>query len=168
MKKFIVSTAVLFATIIGSGSAMAQNPAVCKAECPKSEQCAPGKCDTAKCCKGGVKGQLDPFAGLNLSDKQKSELAALKKECRLERDKKKSSDKNLRNERRQCRQEARKEQLSKIKAILTPEQYHQFLENSYIQQSGNRHGARMAKGKKMKHAAKAQKIERQVNSDTKK
>lgn len=116
MKKTIISLSVMFAGLF-SGIAIAQNPATaCPAQpCVQTEQ----KCAIAdSTC---TRTRPNPFEGLNLTTQQQEQLKALGP-C----NKGKSGDK-----RGVCRQ-SRKDYLNKVKGILTPEQYVQFLENSFV------------------------------------
>lgn len=165
MKKTIFSVAILLASTIGL-SAVAQSPDNSK-QCPAKTECA--KADKAK-----KMNRPNPFEGLNLTEKQKSELQAIapqklekkgdkafagKKDKNAKVDKKdnaksKEEMQAMRAERRQKMIQARRDYLAKVKTILTPEQYVQFLENNYAEKSfkggqkGNRQGKMQAKGPK--------------------
>lgn len=109
--------------------------AQCDKKCGK-EKCATEKCDAKdgkKECKQDGKNHPCPFDNLNLTDKQKEQIKALKAEMKA---KKKAAG--------QKAEKGGDEFLAKVKAILTPEQYVQFLENGF---KGQRHGD-MQKGKK--------------------
>lgn len=133
MKKKALSIAVLLASVFAVSS-VAQNPS--------SQVCqTPGQCQAAQCDKSQCPGKpqcLSPFAGLNLTDKQKSELEALKpskEQVQAQKAEAKAKKEADRQQRRDQKQQSRKDYLSKVKAILTPEQYVQFLENSYVNQA---------------------------------
>lgn len=88
----------------------------------------------------------NPFEGLNLTADQQTKLDALKKECQEARKAKAEARKSQAQQRKDANKEAAKtartEELAKIKAILTPEQYVQFLENNFV---NARHGKKVAK-----------------------
>lgn len=98
--------------------------------------------------RGGKRGaeSPNPFEGLNLTADQQTKLEALKKECKEARMAKAETRQKQAQERKNVNREeakkARTEELAKIKAILTPEQYVKFLENSYLT---GRHGKKGAK-----------------------
>lgn len=98
--------------------------------------------------RGGKRGAEapNPFEGLNLTADQQTKLEALKKECKEARMAKAETRQKQAQERKNVNREeakkARTEELAKIKAILTPEQYVKFLENNYLT---GRHGKKGAK-----------------------
>lgn len=98
--------------------------------------------------RGGKRGAEapNPFEGLNLTADQQTKLEVLKKECKEARMAKAETRQKQARERKNVNREeakkARTEELAKIKAILTPEQYVKFLENSYLT---GRHGKKGAK-----------------------
>lgn len=141
MKKTIISIAVASAAIF-SGTAFAQTTTTSAAKngAACTEQCVNGK---------EQKGQKPcPFDGLNLTAKQQESLKALNEQtmkARQEAGKQAKADKQKQHaDRKAAKQAARKEYLAKVKAILTPEQYVQFLENNYVnaapQMKGDRKG----------------------------
>lgn len=159
MKKVFLSLALLSASAF---SIMAQTPAqTCTdpAQCANKEQCAKVERD-------GKGRDSKAFEGINLSDEQKTKLAALRQgKCTAKDDKAKMAGKDgeqreklskeqvqqMRKERAEKHQNARKEYLVQVKEILTPDQYVVFLENCYMLQDNN--GPKM-NGPKMAHAAK--------------
>ncbi len=157
MKKFIISSTLFLAALAGGLTASAQTQTCPQNNCTKQTQCTtaqncgqqnctPGSCTPQSCAPGARRGgaaRCNAFEGLNLSDQQKSQLQALGQDCKLQRDKK------------QC--DGRKERLAKIKTILTPEQYTQFLENNFVQ-GGNRHSKDMKR-----HHGKAKRIEQKAD-----
>lgn len=128
MKKVLAAIAVM----AGAGfAAQAQEPVKCDNKvCPEQaqlcdqQQCAPQQC--APC----------PFDGLNLTEDQKTKIKALgqaKFDARNAKKAEKAQAKaQAKADRREARNAARREELAKIKEILTPEQYVQFLENSWV------------------------------------
>lgn len=98
----------------------------------------------------------NPFEGLNLSAEQQTKLEALKTECQAQRkanaEARKADKQNRQKANKEEARKARTEQLAKIKAILTPEQYVQFLENNYL--STNRGGMKGKWRKPAKTAAR--------------
>lgn len=134
-----------------AGAAMAQsnddNKKCATNDCAKTEQCQKQK----ECKKGGdCKMQKDckktcEFEGLNLTDAQKEQLKTIKEEQKAQRQAKKEAAKAQRDASKANRQEARKAYLEKVKAVLTPEQYVQYLENQAVrshkgQMKAGRHG----------------------------
>lgn len=105
---------------------------------PCSGTCRAGKCD------------LNPFEGLNLTEQQQTELRQLcdqqKEACKANfearKEKKQQADSAMFAQRRA----AKADRLNKIKAILTPEQYVQFLENSYLNAANPGKGMKPGKG----------------------
>lgn len=157
MKKVILSLAILVATAMASFAATdnkTENATkACKSttECPVNGTCPENKEKTAKCCKA--------FEGINLTAEQKAKLAELRKNCTAEREKNKEtkgkkcnlSDEQKRQLKAECKAkclEARKKYLESVKSILTPEQYNQFLENSYLSKNHKKCDMR-GKGMKM-------------------
>ena len=141
MKKLIVALAAVAMT--GGFAAKAD---VCRQECENNNKCVNAECPAAKCVQPERKGAC-PFDNLNLTDAQKEQFKAL-------RAKKAEACKAQKAAKKQAKSECRRAELAEIKAILTPEQYVQFLENSYVQRgkarmAGKNVGARCD----MKHAA---------------
>ena len=123
MKKKIVSIAAAIVAFVAI-NASAQNTT--------STSCTPqAKCQTTGNCKKSKSECTSPFAGLNLNDTQKQAIKDLKKpSCKGD------------TETGKDRKTARSEYLAKIKTILTPEQYQQFLENNFVKGASkhNKHG----------------------------
>lgn len=135
-KKLIVAALGLCALV--ATPAFAQQPDGTNA--PKKERAAKDK-------NGKRDAQApNPFEGLNLTADQQTKLEALKKECKEARMAKAETRQKQARERKNVNREeakkARTEELAKIKAILTPEQYVKFLENNYLT---GRHGKKGAK-----------------------
>ena len=137
MKKIILSIAVVLASMTGF-SAIAQPPDDNATQPTTESTKRPPKTNTPR---------YNPFAGLNLSETQQSELQALRpsKEAKKQNKDKKDDVKNmttaekqaLRKQRAENRIQNRRDYLDKVKNILTPNQYMQFLENSYVEQGVN-------------------------------
>lgn len=144
MKKKILSIALVLTGLMGT-TAMAQSPTTTRQQ---TEQTATRPAKKAK---------ANPFEGLNLSEKQQSDLKVLNESRKTERQKKADQKKAEKKAERQAMREQNKkdkqEYLAKIKEILTPEQYVQFLENAYMTQGkravggprGGKHGMRPGK-----------------------
>lgn len=148
MKKKLFSIALAIACLAGPVAVSAQTPA----STPETKE-------QKACCKDGKKqDRPNPFEGLNLSEKQQSELKALAESRKAEMKKndadrkaRKAEDKAKKQQAKADKMQARKDYLAKIKGILTPEQYVQFLENSFL----NNRGGAMGHGNKgkMRHHA---------------
>lgn len=122
MKKKILSITFVIAGIMGT-TAFAQSP---ETPIPSAKE------QRAKCDKWQEPKQASPFDGLNLSEKQQAELKALNDSC-MSKERKADADMRAKREEMEAQfMNARKEHLAKIKSILSPEQYLQFLENSYL------------------------------------
>lgn len=139
MKKKLLAFVVL-ALSIGCANVYASNDQDTKKcdnrECWKNESC--GKA-CRKC--------LNPFEGITLTDAQKAKIDALKANCHKNMAcKQKEACKKDGIDRRQCK----KNYLSKVKEILTPEQYVAFLENMVVNMP-----ARPKDGKRHHHGDKA-------------
>lgn len=159
MKKTVISIAVAAAAVL-TGSAFAQNPVNCS-----STTCT----QTTKADARQAKKQprVDPFAGLNLTAQQQQSIDAL----RAERSKACTASKEAKQQKQQAREErmnARKENrtayLAKVKSILTPEQYVQYLENVYVNSVPNGHGDRRPAGHHGKRPARDSKAPRGNNA----
>ena len=128
MKKLIVALAAIAMT--AGFSAQAQDEQQCPQMMPS---CPPAQCEQAP--------RDCMFEDLNLTEAQKAQLQALGKKCMDAKKDKKQAKKEA------CKEDARNF-LAEVKTILTPEQYVQFLENSFINKGnfgkGNR-GPRMSR-----------------------
>lgn len=145
MKTKVLSIAVLLASVF-TASSMAQTPDT-KQQCQTPKECTATKCKPTEC----TKSECSPFAGLNLTDKQKAELQALKpskEQLKAKKDEAKAKKDAYRKQMRDEKIQMRKDYLAKVKNILTPEQYVQFLENSYVNQAFNKAGKNDKRGGK--------------------
>lgn len=139
-KNLIVAAIVALAGAFTFNTSAQQNDNKAKA-CPQ-QQCIIGQ-------RAGGPTAYNPFEGLNLSKDQESKLQALRQQCKADRQAAQKQDKA---ERRQARNDQRRKMLNDIKAILSPEQYVQFLENNFVNggqkfKDGKKDRARMDKKK---------------------
>lgn len=192
MKKVILSLAILVATSISAfaatdNNADAKSPA-CKSQttCSRNGVCGDKK---DKPCK-----RDKAFEGINLTAEQKSKLEELRKnreearknkvegkacckdskECKDKKDCPKNNltaeqKKQMKAELKAKKLEAKKKYLNDVKSILTPEQYNQFLENSYLSKSDVKgHGKKMhRKGDKMNRHRDGKRINKNVDRQNK-
>lgn len=129
MKKIITALTAVVMTMGISAQAQNQQQSTQAQDCPRQE-CKQSSRDCA-------------FNGLNLTDAQKEQLKAAAKKRTDARKDKKAKKEAIKDEKRAF--------LAEIKAILTPEQYVQFLENSFVNKG------------KMMNPRKAQNPKRQSN-----
>lgn len=137
MKKTILSIAVVIGSLVAGQAAFAQAP----------DQNASAQTQAAR---GRQAPQVyNPFEGLNLSEQQLADLKALADAKQEKMRKQREEAKNQQNDNKadtprdrkaiaDAQRQERKEELAKIKAILTPEQYVQYLENAYLNIANNR------------------------------
>ena len=149
MKKILIA-ALIFAAGIGTSFAQQssdsqQCPENCPVNCPVN---SPDTCPQVKKGPRDGKQAFNPFEGLNLTADQQAKLEALKPERKAVGDKNKADRQKEREDRAEAGKQARVEQLAKIKDILTPEQYLQFLENNFVNAPAPNQGARFGKGGK--------------------
>ena len=120
MKKTILSIAIMVAALAGTTTISAQTPA--NGDTNAQEQ-------------RGSRRQApkvyNPFENLGLTQQQMNDLKALSDSQREKAKETRQKDQKPEERMAQLEQE-RKDNLAKIKAILTPEQYVQFLENCYL------------------------------------
>lgn len=166
MKKTILSVAILLASTLGL-TAVAQTPS--------NSQTCPNQTECTKAGKVGKTNRPNPFEGLNLTEQQKSELQAIapqkparkcdkaqngtcdkakagkgEKKDLAAKQQSKADKQAKRAENRQQMIQNRRDYLAKVKNILTPEQYVQFLENNYVDnafKAGGRHHGKMVQAK---------------------
>lgn len=132
MKKIFIALSVIAAATLGVN---AQNPSA-KTVCPHAPCCNVKAGDKARCT------APNPFEGLNLTEHQQKKLQDLRQSCRQEKMTCDSICKANREQKIRDFRNKRSEYLKSVKAILTPEQYVQYLENSYINAPGPRHGGK--------------------------
>ncbi|MDE7111358.1 MAG: hypothetical protein K2O38_05600 [Muribaculaceae bacterium] len=163
MKKLMIAMAFVAMTV---SVAMAQTDkkACDNKECVTTEQCcakAGQKCDKPVPAKRAC-----AFEGLNLTDAQKEQLKAIRQEqagkCQAA-----AKDQQAKKEaKKEARRNARKEYLEKVKAVLTHEQYVQYLENlatrtdNGIKKDMKRMGDRAPRQVKAAKLEPAKKVER--------
>lgn len=145
MKKTLFSIAIAAMAIFSTATVSAQKPAD-KNTCPtektctkpdcKKQKCDKQKCDKQKCDKQNR--QFCAFEGLNLTADQQAALKAIptpreSMKALFEMNKQKAdTSKARRQELRQAALDIRKNYLTQIQQVLTPEQYTKFLENYYV------------------------------------
>lgn len=132
--------ALALATLIFAASS-----SVCFAANDKKadSKCTNTECTHQKKCDKDCKKAINPFEGLNLTADQQAKLEALKQNCPAKAERQKA-DKQSKNDEQKANMKAQRAQgkrdfLAQVKGILTPEQYVQFLENSFVN-AQNRHG----------------------------
>lgn len=159
MKKFLLALAVVAMT---AGMANAAND---KKQCDKKEAT---KCEKTVCpekMQGAC--ELREFQGIELTDAQKTQLKALKSECKAKKVEAKQAEKAEKARKMDACRADRQAYLEKVKGILTPEQYTKYLENQKVGHAPRKHHAEKAAcagkthkaqmGKEMKACNKAAK-----------
>lgn len=160
-KKVLFASIIALSGIFASASAQKPQQDCCSTDqaCTTEQTCNLPDCNVA----------YNPFAGLNLTAQQQAKLDALKQEKQAAKQAAKEAAKKEKAERKQQdRQQAkngRSEDLAKIKAILTPEQYVTFLENNYLNAGIPRQQMRAADRKFDKSKVKAHKADKLGNTD---
>lgn len=125
MKKIMIAAAVMAMTC--GFSMKADNNKNCGQVCPVTA------CDTTQC--AGPRGCAPAFCefdGIQLTDAQKAQVKSLKDKARADRAAKQQAKQDKKAQKRAGRENAKKAYLEELKKILTPEQYVQYLENSYV------------------------------------
>lgn len=142
MNKILIGLSTI---LLAGGIAVAQNNCNdnCKPGCTgNTPECNPAVCTPCNCTPGQCTAP-SPFDGLNLTAEQQSKIDALKAQCKEQqrqcKEQSKADKQEARSQKAEKKANARAEMLGKVKEILTPEQYVQFLENAFVQQ-GNRPG----------------------------
>lgn len=112
---------------------------------------------TVKVCKKYSCQAVNPFEGLNLTEKQQKALEDLRPAApATDKAQKKADRAQAKAEKMQQkmvdRTKARTEYLAKVKSILTADQYVKFLENSYVQSGVHKDKQGMRQGKDMKRS----------------
>lgn len=142
MNKKILTLAIAAMSMVSLGS-FAQTPATgnsntnatCTAVCPDGQACVNNDKMRGKKVRP-AREKADLFAGLNLTEQQKSQLQQLNERKKAERQQqaqqRKEADKKAGADRRQARLDAKKAYLQEVKSILGPDNYVIFLENFYI------------------------------------
>lgn len=154
MKKTFFSLTLAAVAAVSSVSASAQTSnatTVCDRKCDKKENCR------TECRKPG-KPECNPFEGLNLTTEQQQTLNAIPTPCKVMREARKqckadSTECGNRTRQREVAKDVRSNYLKQVKAVLSPEQYVQFLENSFV----NRQSKGMKGGKHKGHGDKGRK-----------
>ena len=137
MKKNVIAGVMLAtAAIFGTSATFAQAPQ----KGDNTQKCNGEKCEHNK--DKGQKPAFNPFEGLNLTAEQQSKIDALKEECKAQKSEFKKDAKakkqQLKKDAKEGRANMKAEMLKKVKAILTPEQYVQFLENAFVNGNGDK------------------------------
>lgn len=134
MKKIIVASAL---TLALTGAAFAANPNTAATPAAPAAN-AQTVCPEARNCRTEAP-RFNPFDGIQLTDDQQTAITNLNAQQCQNRE-------NARAERRQRAEAARTEgnqsrrdYLTSLKGILTPEQYVTFLENCYVNAGPGRH-----------------------------
>ncbi len=115
--------------------------AACKDKCCKATACK-DKCCKAAVCKAKCKGEKkncsrDAFAGLNLSESQKTKLKAITPPGQVMKEaRKRGLDKDI--DPVTYAKTVRADYLKQVKSVLNGDQYEQFLENMYVGQRGDK------------------------------
>ncbi|MDE5997623.1 MAG: hypothetical protein K2G77_05360, partial [Muribaculaceae bacterium] len=165
MKKKVLGLALMAMALVGFNG-MAQNNSQKNAQCCKAQtECT----KSVRGMKKEAREMKNPYEGLTLTDAQKSKLAELdskriadhkaKMEARKSDNNGQKVDKSKSHADMKARMEARKadklEYLKEVKAIIGPDQYVVFLENFYVNGSGNNNGCKAIRQGKDGHKGMA-------------
>lgn len=141
MNKKVIFAGLLALTTIFAPAAFAQQADQNTCNAASKECKVAGKERKGEC--------ANPFEGIALTAEQKTKLEALKAEKATAREARKAEQAVKKEARRESAKAERSQELAKIKEILTPEQYVQFLENSYLSHRGNGMPRVEQKGRKL-------------------
>lgn len=145
MKKFLLALAVV---AMAAGMANAANY---KKQCDKKDAT---KCEKTVCPeKKQGPCELREFQGIELTDAQKTQLKALKSDCKAKKVEAKQAEKAEKARKMDARRADRKAYLEKVKGILTPEQYTKYLENQKVGHGPRQHHAEKAMRGEKAHRA---------------
>lgn len=127
MKKIIVATALALAL---TGAAFASNPTPAAATaCPQAA------CPATQACRQDAP-RFNPFDGIQLTNDQQTAINNLNEQQRQNRENARSERRQERRDRSEAartqRDQCRRDYLTSLKGILTPEQYVTFLENCFV------------------------------------
>lgn len=121
---FVAISTILFTSVANDKKEVSQD---ChKQECSKGHRMGKGNY--------GKYPKFNPFEGIELSDAQKQQLKSMADECKADKHKKAQAKKEKLEAKKKERKEMHKKHLEKMKQILTPEQYVQYLENMVLNQ----------------------------------
>lgn len=128
MKKKVLAIAIAVLTFTSfTSSAQKKFDGKCKTDA-RELSCRGDSCRSRGC--------YNPFEGLGLTAGQQKKLDELKADCKQQRYRDRAADLQQKKEeisrRRAEAKESRVKYLKDVKAILTPEQYIQFLENNFV------------------------------------
>lgn len=144
MKKFFLASALV---LMGAASMVAQCPDRQNTSCAAPPCTENADCEQTAC--GPRNNCMDMFQGLDLTAEQQTQIQALQTECRQQAQAQRDNERASRQAAAADRQQAKRDKLARLKAILTPEQYVAFLENAFVNagpspdaRMGNRDGRR--------------------------
>lgn len=139
MKKTIFTIAIAIAAVCGLPAA-AQSTST--QQCTNQQQCT----QNTDCAKKNKGQRPDPFAGITLTEQQKTALDALKPaKCEQGKCSNDSAKAERKAQARNDRRQSRRDYINGVKNVLTPEQYVVFLENIVVEGPAQP-GPRMLKG----------------------
>lgn len=153
-KKILALTLAAFTFGIVAANAQTQSAsdqASCKSktECCKKEEKKEGKKDM----KRGERAKLNPFNGIELTQEQKSQIAALREQQKADRKKAKDAQKETKAKEREAYD-------AKIATILTPEQLAVYQSNRQAMKEAREQKAKKIKAKmSRKHGGKFESVE---------
>lgn len=124
MKKLMIAMATVAMTASMAFAQTETESCCAQKDGTKTEQCP------QRSGKKFDKQRVREFEGLNLTDAQKEQIKTIKEEQKTKAQAARQAKQAQKAAKKEARQSARKEYLTKIKAVLTPEQYVQYLENA--------------------------------------